>query len=221
VRADDRRHGTVAGYQAHRRAGQKVCAACLGAKSRYEKTRKFYGEKMVPAIGTRRRIQALKALGFSGAEIGDHLGITYQAVHGLETNGAEKVFASTARGVRDLYARLSVTTPIGIHQVRIRNHAAGLGYALPHQWHDIDDPAEQPDPGYRELTDQQRRLRSDLDPVVVDRILAGDTALMATASRPEREAVVARWTETGRSLNDLERATGIKPERYSRKEGAA
>lgn len=183
-----------------------MCPACLAAKSRYEKVRNVYGEQMVPAIGTRRRIQALKALGFSGTEIGGYLGSTYQAVHKLETSKADKTFATTARNVETVYAQLSLASPIGPHCRRIRNHAARLGYALPRQWHDIDDPNEQPDPGYREHRDHD-----ECDPVVIDRILAGDMSLARTATKAERVEVVARWQG---GHNELVRLTGWAIHRY-------
>lgn len=207
MKADDKRHGTTAGYQAHRRAGVPVCGDCLRAKTRYEKSRNVYGEQMVPAIGTRRRIRALKALGFSGSEIGDHLRITYQAVHKLETSKAAKVYAPTSRSVAALYEQLSLARPIGPHSQRIRNHAARLGYALPWQWFDIDDPAEIPDPGYSE----RRSIGDEADPVVVDRILGGDMSLAKTATRAEKVEVVARWTG---SKKQLETRTGWNTNRY-------
>lgn len=175
-----------------------MCTPCLAAKSRYEKVRNVYGDQMVPAIGTRRRVRALKALGFSGGEIGKHLGITYQAVHKLETSKASKVYAHTAKSVAEVYAQLSLASPIGPHRERIRNHAARLDYALPRQWLDIDDPNETPDPGYSE-----RRVRDELDPIVVERILAGDWRLKASPA--ERHEVINRWPG---SDNELERRTG-------------
>ena len=55
------------------------------------------------------------------------------------------------------------------------------------------------------------------DPVVIDRILAGDFTLAKTATKAERVEVVARWQG---ALNELERATGWRADRY-RKDGAA
>lgn len=140
----DPRHGTTAGHLAHRIAGQPACPACVAAKTRYEKTRQVYGDRMVPAVGTRRRIHALKALGHSGADIARRMGITYQAVHKLEHGAAPKVFAATALKVAAAYEQMCMTPATGLHRTRIRNQAAALGYAPPLAWDDIDDPDEQP-----------------------------------------------------------------------------
>lgn len=35
MRADDKRHGTNAGYAAHRKTGQKACRPCTAAASAY------------------------------------------------------------------------------------------------------------------------------------------------------------------------------------------
>lgn len=139
---DDVRHGTTAGYMAHRIAGEPACAACVAAKSRYEKERLYRGGLMVPAIGTRRRIQALKAMGHSGADIAARLGVTYQAVHKLEHGTAEKVFAATAERVAAVYEQMSMTLANGYHCTRIRNMSAARGYALPLMWDDIDTDLE-------------------------------------------------------------------------------
>lgn len=206
---DDPRHGTTAGHYQHRKDGETACLPCITAKSRYEKARQVYGDRMVPALGTRRRIRALKALGHSGADIGNRLGVTYQAVHKLEHSTAATVFAATDAAVREVYAAMCMTQPTGYHATRIRNKAAQLGYAPPLAWDDIDrDEA----PNLGGIDDQP-------DPVVVDRLLAGDMSLARTATAAERRAVVAAWP---RSLAELERLTGWRAGRYiEREEGAA
>lgn len=50
------------------------------------------------------------------------------------------------------------------------------------------------------------------DPVVIQRILAGDNI---SASQAERLEVVRRWPETGKSLAELERQTGWRVDRYT------
>lgn len=134
-------HGSTAGYQAHRRDGEKPCPACVAAKSRYEKERLYRGGVMVPAIGTRRRIQALKAMGHSGADIAARLKISYQAVHKLEHGPAEHVRPATAKAVARVYGDMSMTLATGPHRNRIRGQAAAHGYAPPLAWDDIDTDA--------------------------------------------------------------------------------
>lgn len=144
MNADDPRHGTTAGHQAHLKAREPACPSCVAAKTRYEKVRELYGPRMVPAIGVRRRIRALMALGHSGADIGRQLGITYQAVHKLEHGTSPTVLAATDANVRRVYAAMSMTLPPGPHGSRTRNRALRLGYAPPLAWDDVDDPNDRP-----------------------------------------------------------------------------
>ena len=138
---EDPRHGTTAGHYAHRKDGEPACGPCVAAKTRYEKTRHVYGPRMVPATGTRRRIQALKAMGHSGADIAAALGVTYQAVNRLEHSTSAHIFAATQANVARVYEEMCMTLPTGYHRTRIRNAAARAGYAPPLAWDDIDtDP---------------------------------------------------------------------------------
>lgn len=206
---NDKRHGTVAGHQAHRAAGEPACSSCVAAKTRYEKVRDIYGDRMVPAIGTRRRIQALKALGHSGADIAERLGVTYQAVHKLEHGTADKVFAATAEKVRTAFAEMCMTLPTGYHRTRIRNQSLAAGYAPPLAWDNIDDPSESPSGS---LCDE-----GGVDPVAVDRLLSGEWHFPLT--RDERFVVLERWAG---SDNELERRTGWNVARMRREmRGAA
>lgn len=150
---DDPRHGTTAGHLQHRLDGEQACAPCVAAKTRYEKSRHVYGDRMVPAIGTRRRIQALKAMGHSGADIAARIGVTYQAIYKLEKGTSEKIFARSAERIAAVYEEMSMTLPTTYHRTRIRNLSARLGYVPPLAWDDIDDPNEQPtDWRYRAAT---------------------------------------------------------------------
>ena len=198
----DPRHGTTAGHMAHRTAGEPACAACVAAKSRYEKVRQVYGDRMVPAIGTRRRIHALMALGHSGADIAKRLGVTYQAVHRIEHSTSERIWVRTAANVARVYGELSMTRPTGPHSNRIRAKAAERGYVVPLAWDDID---HDPEPPAHEPAD-------DVDPVVVHRLVRGEWTLPAT--RAERTEAVRRWVASGRSLRSLRNESGWKPERY-------
>lgn len=207
---DDPRHGTVAGHIAHRRDGQKACLPCVAAKTRYEKIRNLYGDRMVPAIGTRRRIRALKALGHSGADIGKRLGVTYQAVHKLEHGKAEVVFNATAENVRRVYAEMCMSEPAGYHATRIRNQSARNGYAPPLAWNNIDDPDELPNLGGRD---------DEIDPVVVDRLLARQRV---PSTRAEKVEAMRRWVAMGKSQAALCAIHGWKQGRYmEREDGAA
>lgn len=203
---DDPRHGTLAGWNAHRRAGQPQCEPCLTGKRRYEKQRLIHARHKVPALGSQRRIQALRAIGYSLQELADAGGWNYDHGAFKYPLRASTITVRTAERIAALYERLHLTPSTGPQASKCRIQAESKGWPTPDRWYDIDDPAEHPDPGYREA-----RRHHDHDPVVVDRILAGDMSLAATATKAERVAVVARWSG---SLNELERATGWQARRY-------
>ncbi|MBA2952143.1 hypothetical protein HZF07_00360 [Nocardioides sp. CGMCC 1.13656] len=163
------------------------------------------GEPFVSRTGTVRRLQALMAIGYSHSDLHRH-GIQSRTL--IHQQG-RWVLRSTHDKVAALYRELSRKpgpTP------RAAREAAKRGYPSPAAWNDIDrDPA--PD-----LTDELLDAAA-IDEVVVLRVLAGDSVPTTTA---ERREIVRRWPETGRSLNELARLTGWKPERYtSRTEEAA
>lgn len=95
----------------------------------------------VPALGTRRRVQALAVLGWSLREVADRAGVSKQAL--ASSIGRERVTARVARVIAGIYTDLE-TSP-GTSE-RVRRHAAAQGWAPPAAWDNIDDPAEHPDP---------------------------------------------------------------------------
>lgn len=204
---DDPRHGTPAGYAAEIRARVGTCPDCREAKRRSNIMLALYPSS-VPVIGTRRRIQALQALGWSRAEIARRMGYGGQ---GGELRAimatSSTVNRATAAKVEAVYAELSMTRPTGQGAARARTRAARHGYAPPLAWDDIDDPNERPNYGTR--ADYRT-----CDPAVIERILSGEWKLPAT--KPEREEVCRSWVAQGRSLRELEAITGWKVERYYR-----
>lgn len=222
---DDPRHGTRAGYRAHRRAATTACDACKRAaaasQARLEGNWSRGIRGRADTIGVQRRLQALSAIGYTWTALDVHLGVAM--TEKLVSGRLHYVFAETHAKVAALYENLRdtpppETTPAERGAVtKAKRRAARNGWATPDRWLNIDDPDEQPDPGY----DGRRRSPEDLDPVVIDRILAGDFTLAATATRRERIEVVARWRAAGHPTNELERRTGWEPRRYTPDEGAA
>jgi ParB/RepB/Spo0J family partition protein len=98
----DPRHGTVAGFVAHGRAGVPACEPCLTAKRRYEKTRQIHGHRKVPALGTHRRVHALRALGHSLRDICRAAGWADKGSLNYAM-GAETITAATALRVAQVY----------------------------------------------------------------------------------------------------------------------
>lgn len=216
MKADDARHGTTAGYHAGCR---DLC--CRRAIARYEKEgrlARLRGGRAVPALGSQRRIQGLMRLGYTSQDIADAAG--YNSRNGIlrilkGQRGRPCVWLerSTADRIAAVYEALSERAPEStMVRRRVIVLAESKGWPAPDRWLNIDDPAESPDPGY-----SQTRHWTELDPIVVDRIVGGDMSLAARATRAERVEVVARWRADGRPLNELERLTGWQPSRYTRK----
>ena len=105
----------------------------------------------VDALGTRRRVQALVACGWSLPLVAEVAGIDTQVMHRLDD--ATHVEARTARAVAAAYDELwNVAPPAATRWergsiARARNVARKRGYAPPLAWDDIDDPACVPDVG--------------------------------------------------------------------------
>lgn len=153
-------------------------------------------EGHVGATGTRRRLQALARIGYGLETIAAESGVGFSTLGQARTRNLA-VKAGTALAVREAYERLHMTPGDDAQAAR---YAAAQGWCGPLAWDRIDDPADVPRTS--ETTDAP-------DPVVVERILAGDWRL--AANRAERLAVVARWTG---SLAQLEKLTGWNCSRY-------
>jgi hypothetical protein len=217
---DDERHGSHRGYRVHLEDDEDACESCSLAWYRYNKRATYLrmtGQSLrVPALGTQRRIRSLMALGYGLPILAGELGI---ATGNLSYKMQQPYMARrTHDAVADLYERLAaLPEPAGWVAQRSRSIAVKRGWVKPDRWYDIDDPNEQPDPGYTERTSMAHGARKDVDEVVVQRILAGDMSLAQSTSRAEKVAVVARWSG---SHNELERLTGWQAWRYTTKEAS-
>jgi transcriptional regulator with XRE-family HTH domain len=108
------------------------------------------GTVSVDATGTRRRIQALVAMGWSQSKIAARLGVAPTNLG--TTMSGKQVHAATARAVRALYDELwNQPPPEDTHHDKIaasraRNLARSRGWAPPLAWDDetIDDPRARP-----------------------------------------------------------------------------
>lgn len=149
---DDPRHGRSAGYIAGCR-GQ----CCWKAKQRYDKRRRWEAlqgqPRKVSTVGAIRRIQALQVLGWSVPVIAERCGINHRQLYGLDRYPT--CYMRTHRTIAEVYEQLAdrlppeTTKSERISATRARRHAQRQGWAAPDRWLDIDDPNEQPDPGYR------------------------------------------------------------------------
>lgn len=169
---------------------------------------------LVDQTGTTRRLQALVAIGYSGAVLAERLGVL-RSNFTSTLHGRRPVTKAMHLRVVDLYDELSMSPLAGHDQRtrisvnRARNLAQANGWLPPLAWDDdlIDDPATQPDAN----VDPPRTV-IDFDEVAVQRFIDGDLPLRAL-SKADRYEVVARWQELGRPLRELE-LRGMRPERY-------
>lgn len=141
ITQDDTRHGSWAGYGAGCR---QEC--CRKAARQYQKIRNHeanHGKpRTVPALGTKRRLQALAALGWDfysiATEAGQHREWVWQIYR------RDTVHTRTAQKIQAVFEHLCMTRPEGWVADRARRQAAARGWAPPLAWDDIDNPAERP-----------------------------------------------------------------------------
>jgi len=163
--------------------------------------------RWVSAVGTRRRIQALGAMGWSQHWIADQLGVTVQAVGSYRTPKRARVWVGTARTIRNLYEGRSMTTgPC----VKAAQWAKSRGWAPPLAWDNIDDPNEQPKLG--------ATVDLEMDDVAIARATHGDRVHL---TKPERTIAVARLTAQGLSADQVADRLGVTTRTVTRDRRAA
>lgn len=216
----DPRHGTVNGYN-NIPCDEECCRAAL---RRYQALRTLYGTRStISSLGTKRRIQALMALGWTRQAIGEAAGYAPGAARARISQilrGGDTMYIQTARKIEKAYAALSMRIPTGNTQVAsiIRRNARRNGWPPPLAWNNIDDPNEQPvvDP-----VDDSDRIEvgstgTEVDEVLAIRILEGNGSVAPQATRTERLVIIHRWIQTGRSQGALEELTGWNVSRLLR-----
>lgn len=134
--------GTEWGYRQHVRDQSPKCAPCRRAhadtRADYRRRRYLHHAPLkVDATGTRRRIQALAAIGWSLAAQSQRLGWKPSTAHAVSSRSW--VWPQTAEKVRGLYDELSMVP--GPNN-RARGEAARKGWLPPLAFDDesIDDP---------------------------------------------------------------------------------
>lgn len=145
---NDPRHGQLGGYKAGCR---QQC--CRDAINRYNQGRKLTLTRhqiptlLHPAQGTRRRIQALAALGWSLAALQPHTGTCATYLRRITRGEITRVEARTVLRIRTAYDALSMLPPpTGTARekqsvTRTLRLAAIRGWVPPLAWDDIDhDP---------------------------------------------------------------------------------
>jgi hypothetical protein len=216
---EDPRHGTNAGYGAGCR---DACCRRGHAAARKAMRDRLYLERrdslMVDGTGTRRRIEALMALGWSCRQLDEHLGRRPSYVYKVLSHGND-LHLTTAREIAALYDRLCMTIPDTSTPerdrivTRNRRLAARSGYVVPLAWDDIDtDPAPRhhaPSTDFETLVDE----------VVVQRVLDGQPR-PRKLTNAEAAEVYRRARARGDSTTVIEHRYGLKSERYAGREAS-
>jgi hypothetical protein len=156
----------------------------------------------VPALGAARRVHALLRLGWTHTHMRNTYGM--DTTH-IADNSYRSTIARKWRAIDTMYRDLCMTPgPSSITTVEARNR----GYAPPLAWHDIDDPDDRPE--------KSHKLRGTphgvVDPVVVNRLLAGERL---PSTQAEKLEAMRRWVASGRSQRELARLHGWNDGRYS------
>jgi hypothetical protein len=153
----------------------------------------------VDATGTRRRLQALIAIGWTHQALAAELRRSTTSL--TRTMTSQSVTARTARQVGDIYERIWDLQPqyetdeelAAINAARAL--AASHDWQPPMAWDDIDaDPTPSVDPP--DATDE-------LDEIAVERAVAGDGLRLEHLTLAEQNEVVRRLTERGKSIRDI------------------
>lgn len=137
--------GTIAAYARHVRRKETVDSDCKAAHASHMRDYRASirnGEiRMRPAIGVKRRIQALMAMGFPTEYLARELGVPDNLVR-YWYRKAKSVYAATYEKVADLFDRLEFAEgPSKLSAARARNK----GWAPPLAWDDdIDLSTAQP-----------------------------------------------------------------------------
>lgn len=163
----------------------------------------------MPAIGTRRRLQALTAAGWSASQLAARLGVTRSAIAQLRSTHQTRVLATTAGDVAALYEACWWHTPPGRYQARTERYAEARGWVPPWRWDglDLDDPAAEPHPQL-----------ADVDQVAIDETIAGRRVPL---TKTERRQLAEQMHRRGASSAEIASRLGRTPRTVERYKAAA
>ncbi|WP_295792045.1 hypothetical protein [uncultured Microbacterium sp.] len=166
-------------YGVHRRTariGTSLAARIMAIRPRLEV---IADGAIVDGRGTRRRLQALACMGWSGAELSRRLGIAEYRMNRI--SHADRVLAGTARTVAALYAQLWDQRPTASNAygrdmiARTVQRARTAGWVPPLGWDDIDEDEAPADAG----------APIDIDVIAVELAVNGQHVTLTTAERHE------------------------------------
>lgn len=156
-------------------------------------------DRKIDGTGTRRRLQALVALGWPPAWLARRLGRDRSNLR--QALFTDEVYARTALDVAALYEQLWNTrpqpeTPRGERAVAdALAMAADRRWLTPLAWDDIDHDPEPPTPPSAAL--------DDIDEIAIELALSGRGIRLSQLPPAEQDEVVRRLTENGKSVRDI------------------
>jgi AraC-like DNA-binding protein len=154
----------------------------------------------VDVTGTRRRLQALIAVGWPAGLLADQLDRRPNSL--LRSMTGASVTARTAHEVASLYDQLSCAKPPeATSEQRVaadaaRAHAAAQRWLPPLAWDNIDTDTTPAAPA-------AGSQRNDIDEIAVERALAGDRITYDDLTADEQQEVIRRLTARGASIRDI------------------
>lgn len=192
-------HGTLRRY---RQGCREEC--CRRANTRRMNLYRLgRADRHIPGEGTRRRIRALRRIGWRIEDIAAAAGIPHDTIKRLlaTQRAGTTVRAGTAAAVAKAYDQLSMT--LGNHPHAAR-HAIRGDWPPPLAWDDdsIDDPDAKPYKARRKGADPELR---EVDPIVVERAMKGQRV---KANDAERVEILRLWLDSGRTRTALENLQG-------------
>ncbi|MDQ3383539.1 MAG: zonular occludens toxin domain-containing protein [Actinomycetota bacterium] len=172
--------------------------------------------RRVPAVGTRRRLQALAAVGWSLPVLALRVGRTPRNLR--RTLTSPTVTVGTARSITVLYDELRHLTPprrtpqerAGAEQAR--TYARQHGWLPPRAWDDIDSD---PDSDEQDLDIEEPA--DVLDEIAVERAMQGDRVRLTGA---ERDEAITRLTARGVSACRIAELLGTSSRAVTRRRAA-
>jgi transcriptional regulator with XRE-family HTH domain len=160
----------------------------------------------VDATGTRRRLQALTAGGWSGRTLAARLPMEPAHLNRI-LRGRPTVAAATAGRVRQLYNQLWDQPPPEhgrgqrISAAKARSHATRQHWPPPLAWDDdtIDDPAAQPHPWRAARRRSSAALAADAAELATDGYTRAQAAARLGVSRNTLDQAIRRMSRPGRA----------------------
>lgn len=205
-------HGT---RDAYNRDGCR-CPPCRAAHRRHEQVWRrrraihaWHGtSEWTTYHGTRRRLQALAAVGWTTTELAAQLGYRSPVSVSHLRSSERRTLVTTATRIAALYDALWEQKPTGGQ--RTRNHARKMGWAPPMAWDDdIDDPSAVP----HGVVKGRRPPPEGIDEVAVQLAVDGAPSTLTAAERLE---AVRRLTAAGYTQAVIAERVKLSPRAVAR-----